>query len=122
MEKEFTCHNCGQTKPINYAGGTGFARYLRAMDDFKLCYQCCAIGDALTMAGSDSIVLYLHDGKVSNWPGTLSFVPSSITKGRHNMARFQYSVRFTAFGNEWTGRQVGDQTEILRCRRVKGTR
>lgn len=115
----FTCHNCQCRKPVQTSGGTGYA----TTDGGLLCYQCCAIGDALTMAATGKVVLYFTrtkngDNSISNWSGTLKFLPGAVRVGRHNMARVQRTVYFGAFGELWSGRVVGDNSELMRCRRL----
>lgn len=98
------------------------------------CFACCAEDDKAQMEDSGKIWLYLtHEpffqnvlgrvssttnGKVSNWPGTLSF-PCWVKKGRHNIARTRYDVWFKDHqGNPWHGVQYGENTQICRCRRL----
>lgn len=59
-------------------------------------------------------------GKITNWPGSLSF-PCIVRKGRHNIARVRYDANFAGpDGNRWHGVQYGDNTQIIHCKRLKG--
>lgn len=60
---------------------------------------------------------------VTDWPGKLSFPVTSISKGRHNMARTRYDVTFIGpDGKPWRGTQYGENTQICHCRRIGGKR
>jgi hypothetical protein len=96
------------------------------------CWSCCAEQDKAQMIKDGKTMLYLtyrhegkiafgeyFDGKVGNWPGTLSF-PCRIRKGSHNMARTRYDLWFTGpDGKQWHGVQYGENTQIAHCKRVK---
>lgn len=77
------------------------------------------------MKAHGHIDLYLTSTKtsevmeVTNWPGTLRFPVWQLRRGRHNIARVQYTVYFYDGENVlWTGRQYGDMTQIVRCKRL----
>ena len=68
------------------------------------------------------IMLYLSNGEVMNWPGTLRF-PAHVRKGRHNIAGSRYDVWFAGpDGFQWHGVQYGDNTQICHCKRTKQVR
>ena len=129
----FLCSQCNEHKPITTGSSAGFAQ-----DDKgnKICYACCAIQDKQWMQDHNTITLYLTinepepfyqrvrqgywaKGKVTNWPGSLSY-PCTIKAGKHNWARVQYSIWFTDdTGQRWYGRQVGNNTQLCHCRKLK---
>jgi hypothetical protein len=89
------------------------------------CYDCCAAMDRKSMIDTGKATLYLVKGedekpRVTNWPNSLSFPVSSGFKGRHNMARVRYDIRFNGpDGHVWHGTQYGDNTQICHCKRTK---
>ena len=100
------------------------------------CYQCCASIDVEYMRKHGCITMYLvEDGTnsdgmgvdrvrrthyVTNWPGTLRIrIPHSLKKSRHNFARVRYDFWFPFEGYWWHGYQIGDNTQIARCKRTK---
>ena len=132
--KAFKCIDCKQTKPIQKEGGTGYATL---KNNHKVCYACVAERDKKDMIQTGRAILYLSEvkepkfggvnnvtggrhWKISNWPGTLSF-PAYVSTGRHNIARTRYDARFTGpDGKKWWGVQYGENTQIIRCKRLKG--
>lgn len=87
------------------------------------CWECCAVVDRASMVehgDSKRLPLYLHEGHVSNWPGSLKFKVWGVTKGRHNIARTRYDFRFHGpDGFVWRGTQYGEWTQVAHCRRTK---
>lgn len=130
MPTTFYCARCRQDKPLKTEGGTGYGEY----NGQKHCYDCCAEFDKETMTSEGKITLYLTcepshfmkrehgrktEGKVSNWPGTLSF-RAYTTVGKHNIAGTRYDVWFTDHtGAKWYGVTYGENTQICHCRRLK---
>lgn len=88
----------------------------------KICWECCAFVDKERMRLEGKIDLYLaeKDGQffVCNWPGTLSIKVEHYNKGRHNWSRVRYDVWFNLDGSTWHGVQYGNNTQIVRCRRL----
>lgn len=114
---EFTCSQCLEVKPIPVTGGTGYGTYGESSD--PVCYACCANVDRETLRHADRTALYLAKGIVTNWPGTLTIVPSRTKNGRHNIAGTRIDVWFTGpDGAAWHGVNIGDN-DILRCRKLK---
>jgi hypothetical protein len=114
----FVCVDCHQTKPVEKGSGTGYAG---RENGAKVCYACCALMDVEYMRKDGQITLYDNDTTVSNWPGTLSFNVTHRTKGRHNMAGTVHTLYFAGpDGAKWSGRRTGENTQIVRCRRLKG--
>lgn len=78
--------------------------------------------DAYAQKGRGIFYLTKQDGEhtVTTWAGTWKRRALHVSKGRHNIARTQYTVTFTGpDGKPWTGRQYGENTQILRARRMK---
>lgn len=88
----------------------------------KYCYACCAEQDREQMRKDGDITLYLHNGKVTNWPSSLVFVPYHERKGRHNIAGTRTDVWFSFEGTTWHGTQYGSFSEICRCKLVKSSK
>lgn len=132
MESDtFTCNDCKRTLPVQHEGGTGYACLGSSEASPKVCYDCCAIRDKEFMRVEGRITLYLtcerkslktvrnQAGKVSNWPGTLSF-PCSTKQGRHNIAGTRYDCWFTGLdGFLWHGVSYGENTQLVHCKRTK---
>src|SRR5438128_6256786 len=82
----FECSRCGTQKPVQTAGGTGYAV---DRDGLKLCYLCCATDDQRHMQTEGRAVLYLvRQGTawvVTNWPATLQLRPLRVKTSGHNM-------------------------------------
>ena len=125
----FKCSACKKVKDIPDHGGTGYGVNRQGR---KVCYECCALQDRAAMLKTGKAVLYLstdsnpvipgHNrvvGKVSNWPGTLSFPIYGVRKGNHNIAGVRYDVWFTVSGENWHGTQYGNNTQLIHCKRIK---
>jgi hypothetical protein len=92
----------------------------------KYCYQCCADRDLEQMRKDGKTCLYLtvdpkgENSKLTNWPGSLAFLPYRIRIGRHNMAGKRYDVWFSGpDSTSWHGVTFGDKTQICHCRKIK---
>lgn len=118
----FWCTHCARTKPIE-PFGTGYAR---GPSDEKICYQCCADIDRARMVREGKADLYLREegaGRytVANWPGTLSFVVTRLRRGKHNSAGVVIHAYFKGpDAHEWQARVVGRNTQVAKCKRLKG--
>lgn len=68
-------------------------------------------------------VLYLTgkpgEYEVTNWVGSMRLKPWRVRKGRHNIAGTRYDVWFNLDGATWHGVQYGENTQIVRCKRLK---
>jgi len=144
MEKAFHCDMCGRNLPTGGNGcGTGYGKDHETGD--VICYRCCGVMDRDAMAEckpGDRFTLYLTfelhkpgrrlhpspgrpcwivgKGKVTNWPGSLSFPVRQIKKGCHNMAGVRYDTWFKDHtGAWWWGVQYGDWTQIIHCTKLK---
>lgn len=127
----FHCADCGQDKPVGTSGGTGYG-YYDDRPESPICYDCCGKRELAAMIETGRAVLYLTcepaskmktgrntTGKVSNWPGTLSY-RCYTTVGHHNIARVRYDLWFNGpDGYKWHGVQYVDNTQIARCKRTK---
>ena len=93
-------------------------------DGTKHCYDCCANMDRESMIETGKATLYLADGKITNWPGSLTFpVYGKVRVGRHNMARDRYDASFIGpDGFVWSGTVYGNNTQLFHCKRTKAKR
>ena len=128
-EHRFVCSDCKQEiVHINPdgCGGVGYGTY---DNDKKVCYECCAKRDWDNMKATGKAALYLIQSVASvvpnwptltNWPGTLRIPVKSRRVGRHNFAGSRTDVWFNGpDGERWHGVQLGDKSQICRCRRLK---
>lgn len=124
----FTCSLCEAEKPVQTSGGTGYATKPDSGD--KICYRCMADVDRDDMRSTGRATLYLVGGtrllnkesqpyEITNWPGSLRFRPTRVSKGYHNIARTRYDAWFIFEGDYWHGVSYGENTQILHCRRTK---
>jgi len=127
-EHRFKCFKCKRDKTHTSDFTTGYGEDAKSR---KFCWSCIGEMDWRTMrekGHSKNLPLYLtaHDGlvgkgKVTNWPGTLSFPIRGLHKGAHNIAGTRYDFWFTdKDGQTWHGVQYGEYTQIAHCRRVRG--
>ncbi len=115
----FRCSDCQEVKPLGSSNGVGTG-YGYDKEDKPVCYQCCGKRDVESMINTGKAVLYLSKGKVTNWPGTISYHIQYTKTGRHNMAGKRYDVWFTGpDGFNWHGVQYGDNTQVCHCKRIK---
>ena len=127
----FTCDDCGEKiRYENYHdyGGTGYAIAKEGGKEKKVCYDCCTKRDVADMRRTgrrDPVSDLLPDSVVPNWPrvtnrpGTLAFTVNRRKIGRHNLAGTRTDVWFTdSDGARWHGVQLGENSQICRCRRV----
>lgn len=128
-----TGYGCGKPEPI---GSHPDAPTLKPSESLErspaVCYACCAKHDHEQASETGRATLYLSGTsgryKISNWPGSLEYQVMSVRKGRHNIARTRYDVRFNgpdesgALVADWYGVQYGENTQILHCRRLGATR
>ena len=132
-EHHFVCTDCGEehvhVNP-NGCGGTGYGIVREGGVEKKVCYDCCGKRDRAEMATTGRAVLYLTEERgaqggwirynVTNWPGTLKFQVAYSRAGCHNLAGSRRDVWFTdSDGQRWQGVQLGENSQICRCRRLK---
>lgn len=117
------CDSCGKTivrDPKSCSTGYG-----ADAQGHKHCFECCAANDRKHMSDGKPIALYLtrkqgtNLAELTNWPGTLHIPIGHVREGRHNMAGRRYDLWFTFEGHKWHGTQIGDNTQVCRCRTVK---
>ena len=114
------CSSClKEIVPPANSGGTGYGMSKTG----PICYACCAIDDQKYMRETGKIDLYLSKErdtyKITNWPGTLKFEPTSYRTGKHNIAGSRVDVWFVFDGYWWHGVQYGEWTQICHCKRTK---
>lgn len=118
----YTVFKCGQCKRIRqsttpYTTGYGIDKRKR-----KVCFECCGAEDRREMLRTGKGVMYLTEKagrfSVNNWPGTLTIAPDRVTKGRHNIAGSRYDVWFTLDGHRYHGVNYGENSQILRVKRI----
>ena len=125
--KCYTCKN-EITTPSDSVG-TGYAIDTA---NHKICYECAAEGDKQWMRDNIKTTLYLTikpdyqysdygDAEITNWPASLKLT-GRYHRGRHNFARTRYDVWFEFEGQSWYGVQYGDMTQILHCKKIRGTK
>jgi hypothetical protein len=125
MEDNFICSVCGETKPTQKQGGTGYGR--DPVTDGKVCYACCAIEDkrAMLTTGRATMFLVKREVKenpglfqyfVTNWPGTLEIRAPGVRHGKHNIARTRTDVWFKYENRNWHGVSYGENTQICHVR------
>lgn len=119
----FHCDYCQQDVTVDhYEFTTGYGR---DRDDKKICYECCAKQDAAYMLEKGEITLYLSkddrsNWMITNWPASLKFPVITLWHGRHNLAHRITFVRFFGpDGKVWSGKQVGEFTELCHCKATK---
>lgn len=115
----FTCAQCGQTKVHNSGCSTGYGRNER---DEKICFACCGENDGKALEElkpKEKFCLYFDSKGITNWPGTLRISPMHVRTGRHNIARTQTTVYFKYKGHSFTGKQYGNNSQILHIQKTK---
>ena len=118
----FTCRRCRKPKVHRSSCTTGYALDSQKR---KICYACCGEQDKKYMIRHGRVDLYLTKDRkerwqVTNWPGTLRFLPHSVAEGRHNLAGIRHDVWFRDHTNRlWHGVQLGRWNDILRAKRLK---
>jgi len=112
----FTCFICGNIKPKQKDGGTGYAINSK---NKKICYECCAIEDKRYMKKDGKIVLYLSGNEITNWSGTLRFDIIESKESMHNWGLTRTDVWFFFEFQIWHGYSIGDNTQICHCKRTK---
>lgn len=104
--------------------------YGTGRDDKTACFACCAEIDRAAMIADGKAHLYLTGNraegyKVSNWPGSLAFVPSRFQEKQTNQGfgwrtKTRVDVWFAGpDGYEWHGYHASDWSSIISVRRTK---
>jgi hypothetical protein len=114
--------DCGHQIPAlpdGHCGGTGYA----TANGKKICYQCASDNERAWMVEHGASVLYLSNGKITDWPGVLNF-PAFNVRRSYGVGFYgrRYPIVTGRFvgpdGRLWTFRNAGD-SQIARCRRLK---
>jgi len=124
-----TTLDCGHdyTPPAaGESGGTGYASLrVHTGAERRICYACCAECDKYRMNRGETLTLYLSNGEVTNWPGSLRFKAFNITRSRMNGFGGYYPRTTARFrgpdGCLWTIDVRGDM-ECGRAYRLKDPR
>ena len=124
MAQENKCFDCGaEFKPDGCTTGYGTDK-----DNHRICFACCGNRDLKSMIETGRAILYLckddnafNGYKITNWPNSLSFIPTRVKIGRHNIARTRTDVWFNLIEakEQWHGVTYGDNTQICHCKRIK---
>lgn len=133
MSTSKVCAYCFGTIPAPESGSitTGYGR---DQFDNMVCYDCCANNDRDYMRQHGKITLYLsgvaptirtgysinENWRISNWPGSLRFYPigNRVKVGAHNWGVDRYDTWFNFEGYVWHGVSIGNNTELLHCKRT----
>lgn len=134
-ETTYICFGCEKILPLIDPKKPHIGNYGKDDKGNRFCFACCGKRDLEQIKNEDRITLYLtmpthgarmngqikfFDGKVSNWPGSLS-IHATGRVGNHNIAGNRYDIWFTdPFGIKWHGVQYGDMTQLVHCRKLKG--
>ena len=125
--------DCGHEPTPNSGPGTGYGADSAGK---TYCYKCCADRDREQMKADGQTMLYLtifdpaktHStnkgtsviaGELTNWPGTLRIPIHRISNSRHNWGLTRRDFWFKFEGLGWHGYQIGENTQIAHCRRLK---
>lgn len=135
ITKELVCAYCAETIAQSKIGNGASGGYGRDKDGNKVCFACCADLDRAAMRRDGKIVLYLSGvspkirkgfcvnaaWSISNWPGSLKFQPfgQSVKVSQTNWRLDRYDVWFVFEGYIWHGVSVGNDSELLHCKRTK---
>lgn len=116
----FKCSRCKQLKAHVSRTSTGYGRN---SEDKIFCFACCGELDKEQMIKDGKIMLYYSNGKIINWPGSLSFSAHWSQDSRHNFAGTRTDFRFIGpDGAIWSGYQIGKFNQVAHCRRTKSKR
>lgn len=132
----FRCIDCKATLPVQHVEGAGTGYGCVGKRRRKVCYACCATRERKAMQRTGRAFLYeVQDPhprqtgsfrrtgiEVTNWPGTLRFEVTRVSRGRHNIGRKRIDVWFQGPGGTWHGVRCTDNGTYLRCKRLTGKR
>jgi len=117
------CDGCGKAcEPDGIGTGYGIASgRVTFPEGAILCYSCCADEDSAQMTRDGVTWLYLSNGEVSNWSGSLRFRAFGVTKHKINgIERERTTFRFYGpDGKVWSGVQRGFNSTMAHCKRTK---
>ena len=111
--------DCGHTPSPHALFTTGYGT---TEDGKRHCYDCCAASERARMVETGKATLYLNSGKITDWPGKLTFpVIGRVSRSWHNFAGRdgRRDVDFVGpDGFIWHGTNIGDN-DVLRAKRTK---
>ena len=110
------CVDCG-FKTVHHSDFT--TGYGIDANNRHVCFECCGKRDAQTMREKGKYMLYYSSGKITNWPGTLSFTPYFSRESQHNIGGKRIDFWFMFEGRVWHGYQIGRWNEIAHVRQTK---
>lgn len=123
-QKDFGTLDCGHF-PTPTEVGTGMGRYFDADGNERTCCEDCGAArqrDEMIRTGTINLYLVRNiagKDEVTDWTGKLRFDAGPIRVGRHNFAGRRYDTWFTGpDGRTWWGVQYGDNSQVIRCRRI----
>jgi hypothetical protein len=100
----FRCHDCGEVKPVQTSGGTGYARCTDPDGEHLVCYACTDKRQTAELLTRDTFTGYISgDGRnLTTWTGGIL---GRISFGsRHPWSRERYYVRaYDVHGQSWHG-------------------
>ncbi len=101
MRHELTCFQCGEHKIHESYVSLGYGI---DENNNKICFECCGKNDLqklINLPVGKSMVQYLSENTITNWPGTMKINVPYIRSGKHNWARNRYDTWFTLDGNKY---------------------
>lgn len=139
---KFNCDACAReiTQEVGaHSNGVPITTGYASEDDGKkICYNCVSARADMIETGRATLYLsydqpnggfktrgwyFVKNGKVGNWPSSLTFAVAGVLVGHHNIAGRVYNFDFTGpDGLQWYGKSYGDNTQIAHCRRYKNQR
>jgi hypothetical protein len=129
--------DCGHVPSEHTPHTTGYGWMSVDGQMLSFCYECCVSKEREQMESTGKACLYFMSqepthargypgialGKVSDWAGKLTF-PCRYRRraNAHNWGLSRTDAWFKdAQGREWHGVLYGDNTQLMRCRRLKST-
>lgn len=127
MTKKFRCYGCGKDEEALIISPTReiiSPYYGVDAEGHEYCPSCAHERDVEYLRDNDKVTLYLTNGgwSVQNWAGTIKITPAhvSIKPNGHNWGLTRRDVWFTDMhGNKWWGFQLGENSELLHCKKLK---
>lgn len=117
---EYVCYECAAKEDYQYMKDHGKITLYLTFDTTKdLPYPHIGHPEP-TIPQRNGKYSKLHNIKISNWPGSLSFPVTFMRVGRHNITGIRYDAYMTDLdGNKWHCVRYGDNTELCHCKRLK---
>jgi hypothetical protein len=115
----FKCCACGQNKPVQHDGGTGYGTDKAGN---KICYECIGLEELFALRAAkpgETFIMYFDGKQVMNWPGSFKQTVTRVHAGRHNIAGKRYDFYFFVNRKPFHGVTYGDNTQIAHVKRIK---